>query len=264
MVSVSVLELKRAWQAVAAGEFADASSENTTVSHWRPKTPVLPVLGAHGQAGASTVALALATAAAPAWLVGCASSSTCGLVGAAATELGEFGAGWARGSRGDVVIDRFAHQLSRPSELPAPRDLDQSITQIVVDAGWEATQVLRAESWLSGLMSSGPVVVVTGATIPGFRRLESILGLLRTAEPVVAVIGPPLKRWPKVLSAALGARTREVIDAGRLVALPVFKSLQVAGLTPDPLPPALVTCGAEILRFFDVSEASVVSTEKEL
>jgi len=67
---VSVGELQRAWRAVQAGDFRDRSRPAPVAAVrrptgdrelWAPVEQVIPVVGCLGQAGASTVALALAT-----------------------------------------------------------------------------------------------------------------------------------------------------------------------------------------------------------
>ena len=74
MTVVSVAELRRAWQAVQDGRFRPGSTDLPrrrmharqagagAGAPWNPGVPVLPVLGCHGSAGATTVAAAVATA----------------------------------------------------------------------------------------------------------------------------------------------------------------------------------------------------------
>ena len=72
---VSVTELQRAWQAVRGGQFRRAAGETTRPApragapgrtsdvpgaRWWSDAPLLPVVGCHGGAGASTLAAAVA------------------------------------------------------------------------------------------------------------------------------------------------------------------------------------------------------------
>ena len=75
----SVAELRRAWDAVSQGRYANPEpiqpqpatsamavsaldGEEPSVLAWRPAEPLVVVVGAHAQAGASTVALAVTQA----------------------------------------------------------------------------------------------------------------------------------------------------------------------------------------------------------
>ena len=79
---VAIGELQRAWLAVQAGEFRGRASSRSRVRtehadpRWAPRERVLPVVGCHPQAGASTLAVAIATAAAPARVIECSSATT--------------------------------------------------------------------------------------------------------------------------------------------------------------------------------------------
>ncbi len=259
MTAVTVPELQRAWRALQAGDFVDPSSE--AVPEWTPDGPVVPVLGVQGQCGASTLALALATLLAPARVVECASGPVCGLAGASVRELGPRGQGWTRGLRDDVVIDRSHEIRLGATEVPPPADLDRPVGWTVVDIGWDPTHVLAGTSWLSALvLRSGLIVVVAEMSVPGLRRLENTLALLPDATAVAAVVGSPVKRWPKHVVGSAGSLTRQLIGEGRLIGVPVIGSLRLAGLTPEPLPPQLLSAAEQIVPL--VEQLSTIEREK--
>ena len=87
-----------------------------------PTEPVLPVLGCVSQAGASTLALAIATCASPARVLECAPASASGLAVAATAELGTTGNGWALGRREQVWIARTSGVLLGVGDVPWPDD----------------------------------------------------------------------------------------------------------------------------------------------
>ena len=117
---VAVDELKRAYLAVQAGTFRRHRHGTPPTAAWTPASPVLAVVGASSGSGASTVALALATAAGTTRLLECASTAAAGLTAAATAELGRDGAGWILGTRGPVRIERVADTLHGPHEVPHP------------------------------------------------------------------------------------------------------------------------------------------------
>ena len=250
-MTATVEELKRAWQAVEAGHFRTSRNPFTAAQDWAPPAgePVLPVVGAHGNAGASTLALALATVAAPARVVECASAARCGLVAAPTAELGDYDGNWSRGTRGDVLLERLTGVLLEPREVPAPSLPDRASRLTVIDISWDPAQVLAATSWLSAVLLQTPAVVVTAhATIPGLRHLENTLALLPEVDCVAAILGPGRRKWPKVLSHTFGPLTRAADRAQRLLTVPVVPALQVAGVDTSPLPVALLEAAEEILR----------------
>lgn len=246
MTGVTVAELRRAWHAVQAGNFTRGVSPVV----WRPDEPVLPVLGAHGQGGASTLALALASLSAPSRVVECAPAGASGLVAASTAEFGATDDGcWLRGTRGDVLVDRQARTAIDPLGVALPAVPDRAVSLTVVDVGWPPAQVLAGSSWLSGLVrGTGRVVVCAVATVPGLRRLEAGLALLPDLDCVAAVLGPPARRWPKPVAASVGSLTRRLLADDRLLAVPEIPQVRVAGVTADPLPRALLAAAEEVLR----------------
>lgn len=163
--AVSVDELRRAWAAVVAGDFRRPTQiapphrpgPTRTASPdmiWRPPLTerVLPVIGSVGSCGATTLAVALATAAyaqgCRTRVLECAGLTATGLAAASTAELGTVpGTGWIRGVRDlpdprsaraetgaggagraggaggagrGVVLDRVAAVLTRVDETPLP------------------------------------------------------------------------------------------------------------------------------------------------
>lgn len=262
MSEVTVPELQRAWRAIQAGQFTDPAG--TRQPEWTPTGPVLPVLGVHGQCGASTVALAVAAEWAPARVVECASGPACGLVGAPTTELGPCGAGWTRGLRGEVVIDHSHEIRLDATEVPLPAGLDRPAGMTVVDVGWDPTHVLSVTSWLSMLVSTSRcVVLVATVSVPSLRRLENTLAVIPASAVVAAVVGPPPKRWPRPVMGSAGAFTRRLIDADRLVTVPAVGSLRLAGVTTDPLPQPVLSAAGLIVRIVDQLSPTSTEAEKE-
>lgn len=264
MSPVTVLELQRAWRAIQTGQFSDAVRHRSEVGGWTPAEPVLPVLGAHGQCGASTVALALATVLAPARVVECASGPSCGLVGAPTTEIGDCGNGWTRGLRADVLVDRCREILLGATEVPLPAEVSHPVSRTVLDVAWDPTQVLSVSSWLSSWLLGSPcVVVVATVSVPSLRRLENTLSVLTEPVCLAAVVGPPLKRWPKTVTGTLGAQTRHLIETQRLVSVPTIASLRLAGITPEPLPKPLLAAAEDILLAAEELSSIPTQTKKD-
>jgi hypothetical protein len=225
------------------------------VPSWTPGRDerVLPVVRCAGAYGATTFALALATAAkTDARLVECSSATTSGLAAASTAELGTHPSGWVQGSRGDLLLQRTGLTLASLHDVPSPMPAEKS-TLTVLDAGWELGQVLNTPSWLAAQLSQAAcVVVVTCATVPGLRHLEGALALLDGTPTVVAVLGPPRKRWPKPVQHTAGALTRAADHAGRLVVIPWYPRLAVAGLDSTPLPAPLLDAAATVLEHVDL------------
>ena len=259
---VGVDELHRAWLAVQSGDFrrprptqrAVAPASLATAGEWTPAPEelVIPVVGASGSCGTTTVALALATSVqGRARVVECASASASGLAAASTAELGADDHGWVHGTRDHVQLCRADGFRAAPGTVPTPSPTDTPVVT-VVDFGSQLAQVLAGHGWLTSLLADAPtVVVVARATIPGLRRLESSLHLLEAERTVAAVLGPPHRRWPRTVAHTVGALTGALIDSGRLVEIPEDRTLAVHGLTPDPLPARLVTAGGVLLSHLE-------------
>lgn len=122
---VGVDELRRAWLAVQAGDFRHARPKQRAVAPASPGAAmewtsasdelVIPVVGSSGSCGATTVALALATAVkGTARVVECTSASLSGLAAASTAELGADGHGWVHGTRDHVQLSRADWSRATP------------------------------------------------------------------------------------------------------------------------------------------------------
>ena len=250
---VGVDELKRAYRAVQAGTFRRGHHSTHPSPRWSPSGPVLAVVGSCAGSGASTLALALGTAAGSARVVECASPTAAGLSAAATAELGRDPGGWVRGTRDTVLIERPADTLGGAHEVPHPSPSDDDAL-VVVDVAWELGTVLAGHGWLTDLLEDpGPVVVAAPATIPGLRRLDAALGMLDHAHPVVALIGPRRRGLPRPVSSALTALCRAHDLTGRIVYVPADTRLRTHGVDSTPLPPALLRAATELLDLTDLT-----------
>ena len=243
MTAHSVVELREAWRAIEAGEFArgprSVLTARSAATVWTPAPGerVVAVVGCAGGVGASTVALALATAAAmPARVVECCPPLASGFSAAANAELGTEGP-WRRGSRGDVLLER---PIIRDATVPVPTE--SGVEWTFVDTNWTALSGSRT-GWPESLVRTlDDIVLVTNATVPGLRRLESCAEIFGR-DAIGVVVGHAAKRWPrpvKVAAAGMPARVH-------LADLPLDSRLQVTGLTPDPLPAPLLKAAQNVL-----------------
>ncbi len=244
---VAVDELARAYRAAVNGEFRHLCSGG--VAHadaeWAPAPAelVVIVIGCHGGAGASTVALGLAISWVDARVVECCSAAASGLAAVASADLGATSNGWLQGSLGSVLIERRSDPIVSPSDCPAPSAGERRVT--IVDCGGDVAALVSGEGWLGDLVRREPVVVlVARPTVPGLRRLEAAAGLLGP-DRVVAVLVGVEKRWPRHVEQTLGTASRTLRATGRLLGLPHDPTLAVQGLTSDPLPaPILAGCSS--------------------
>ena len=258
--AVSVQELKRAWQAVQAGDFRShrgtppptAQRSTTPAEHsWEPDEAVLPVIGCAGSVGATTLALSLATAATAgaARVVECCTVTASGLAPASTAELGQHPTGWLQGTRGGVLLERTSDVYISPDEVPHPTVATPPVGLTVLDVAWELGQLLASPSWLSDqLLQAEHVVAVTTATIPGLRRLEGALALLEGTPVIGAVLGPPRRKWPRGLQHSLGALSRQLDQRGAMHLIPLDRTLAVRGLDSEPLPGPLLTAADNLLH----------------
>jgi hypothetical protein len=141
-------------------------------------------------------------------------------------------------------IDRPVEPLAQLEDLPAPRPIDAPQDRpavTIVDAGWPTRDVLSADSWLTGLVSTATVVVACRATVPGVRHTEQVLVGLPARAELVAALGPA--RWPGVVRASCGSQMRALRTGNQVVAMPPDRQLETAGLTATPLPRRLTAAG---------------------
>jgi len=237
-MSVSIAEVKRAVQALQTGQFRTSASARLPNPASRPDdATVVCVAGCLGQAGCTTVALAIASSAqSPARLVECCPGSRSGLAAAAQSELGEHH-GWLVGARGEVRLERPATDSDRmPALLAATLPLTVLDLGLAAIPGWAAP-------------GNATIVLVTRLSVPGLRRLEGKLAHLDEAAPLLlAVTGRPVARWPRSVRHAIGPRTQQLIDADRIVAVPGDPRLAMTGLTASPLTAALLKTGNQLLH----------------
>jgi len=244
---VSVGELQRAWWALQRGDYRHAASGHRVV-RGAAERQVL-VVGAAGQAGASTLALALAEASAASRLVDCAPTAASGLVGVCDRELGRLPSGWWRGLRGDLLVERSPlHNAASADACPSAELLPEGTS--VIDAGFDVSSVAAGEGWLGDMLrdQSVPVVVVARCTVPGLRRLAGALdvALLPGRDVRVAVVGPPPRRWPRSMAAPPSVAA--LADQGRLVYVPLLDALAMNGLGVDPLPAPLLGAAKALIE----------------
>ena len=255
---VSVPELQRAWRAVQAGKFRQESPAAAAKADAVPNSPtwapgnaeqVLPVVGCAGASGASTIALALASAAGGSARILECRGTTSGLAAASTAELGPHPSGWRRGIRGDVLLERAGGLLTRVDEVPLPSVPDRPLALTVLDVGWDLRHVLHVPSWIGEqVKTAGVVVVVTRATIPGLLHLETTLSLLGQIRAVAAMLGSPCRRWSKAVWQSSGPMTKALDDSGRLIVIPHDSRLAAVGLDSRPLPRQLLEAAHAILE----------------
>lgn len=248
-----------------------------------PRERVLPVIGAAGSVGCSTVVLALITALAESVteaqgagarcgrIVECCSASTSGLVAASSAELGCDDSGWVSGTRGPVLLHRVGAVLVCPGQVPVPAplrgeghptegqpsvgtvsDINADETVTLIDTGWEVGQLMADAGWLGDLVRRATVVlVVARPTIPGFRRLEAALELLeagREVSTLIALVGGRRQRWAKGVEHSAGPRTRAALREDRIHEIPEDRDLVVAGLSSGALPRGLIVAAGPLLH----------------
>ena len=252
---VTVTELQAALHAAWAGEFRTQrrTATRTRTSHREAGRTlsglVVMVVGCHGGAGASTLALAVAEAARGCGrsvrLLDCASPERSGLTTAVDAELGVDGSGWRQGRRSGLPIDRVCDALASATEVPAPPDEPLGHVEVtVVDTAWGVSDILAGDCWLAQVSSSAVVVLVARATIPALRQLEQALGTC-PGDPVVAFLAPT--RRDRSVHATAGRLLKAAESAGRVVRVPSDRHLSVAGISCAPLPKAVAAAGRQIV-----------------
>lgn len=242
--AVSVEDLRRAYHAVVAGQFGGRAHEparpGPSLEGWVPAAgeQVVLVVCATSGAGASTVALALASCAGDARVVECCTVASSGLAAASTAEMGVTADGWVQGTRDQVLLERRGERVASLEAMPVPSQATKALT--VLDCPADVDLLLASTGWLGTLARCLPVVaVVSRPTLPGFRRLEAAIGLLGRDRVHAILIGGP-RRWPRQLEQNLGPNSRALRTEGRLSSLPHDPRLAVEGISTDPLPASLL------------------------
>lgn len=263
---VGVDELKRAWTAVASGDFRaprpggaarGVRSREPSGDAWTPAEGehTIAVLGCAGSAGTSTLALAIGlAAAAPVRVVETCSVSASGLAAASTAELGVDPTGWRQGKRDHVLLERGTEILTSVDQVPVPVPAATGEREqlTILDIGWEVGHLLATDCWLTtAVRDADQLVLATTATVPGMRRLESTLELLsahwQPEQIRVAVRGPRRKKWPRPVEHCAGPTVRRALSGDRHVEIPDVRELTALGLDSRPVPPALVTAARQLL-----------------
>lgn len=262
---VGVDELKRAWQALNAGEFRTGPGAGkgrprgrgaAAEDNWSPADGehTIAVIGSAGSVGASTVALATGlAAAAPVRVIECCSVTASGLAAASTAELGLHPTDWRQGKRDHVLLERASEVLAGVDEVPLPTDAEHDTQLTILDIGWEAGQLLATDCWLAeAVRTADQVVLVTTATVPGMRRAGVVMDLLaghwQPEQITLAIRGPRRKKWPRGLEHAGGPAVRRALDADRCVEIPEDRELAVNGLDSRPVPAPLISAARQLLE----------------
>jgi hypothetical protein len=228
------------------------------------------VRAAHAGSGASTVALAVADAAAvggrSTHLIEFVTPNRSGLLGVATAELGlDATQRWRYGTRGKVTVSRRADSNDLGGAAwPSPiREGAEAGEVTILDVGatggddpGAAGDDPSAGAPNRGDESVGPITVVAfRVTVPGVRHAEHVLRRL-TGTVVLAAVGPA--SWPgevKTTSGPLLARQRV---AGHLITVPLDRRLEVTGLHAGPLPKSVAAAGRDLLAVLDAARRSGV------
>jgi hypothetical protein len=237
---------------------------------------LLPVLGAHPQAGASGVALAVADAAAAAGrrvlLVDCADPARSGLAGVCGVEgrsvRGERGAAirlaTRRLPRGVVAVRRLVGTgvPMRPEQVPSValwvRADANAFDLTVVDVGWDVWALTAPDAatgpltWAAGSASRTFPVVVLRPTAASAALAEGVLARYRDgvrqsglAEPhCLAVVGGG--SWPAPVRAVMGLQLARL--ARRALFVPESSEAALHGWTTDPAPTGSIRAAAALLK----------------
>ncbi len=252
---LSVAELQGALRAVRT------TTPMTTCRNRQPRPPLptpcrvgpwVAVLGAHGGAGASTVALALADAAAAhgdvVRLVSCAVPSRSRMLAVTTVELGISHDGhWRSGRRGaHLSVDRFSGSRLDSASRPTVDSTGHAGSFTVVDVDSSADSPGH-DGWLS---LAAAAVLVFRVTVPGVRQAELFLAdLEQTVRPGCLVLGAAVgpRRWPGLVASSAGPLLQRRRSDGLVLAFPVDQQLEVTGLTSSPLPKAVLRAGQALL-----------------
>jgi hypothetical protein len=237
---------------------------------------VLPVLGAHPQAGTSGVALAVADAAAAAGrrvlLIDCADPARSGLAGVCAVEgrsvRNERGVAVRLASRrlpkGVVEVRRpvGTGEPIRPEQVPSIASWvtadANGFDLTVVDIGWDVWALTAPDApsgplaWATGPAARTFPVFVLRPTAASVALAEGVLtryhdGVRRfgLAEPhCLAVVGGT--SWPPRTRAVMGLHLARM--ARRTMFVPTSSDAAVNGWTTEPAPTSSIRAGAALLK----------------
>ncbi len=261
---VGVDELKRAWQALSAGEFRTGPGAGkgprgrgtAAEDDWTPADGEhsIAMIGAAGSVGTSTVALATGlAAAAPVRVIECCSVTASGLAAASTAELGLHPTDWRQGKRDHVLLERVSEVLAGVDEVPLPTEAQNETQLTILDIGWEAGQLLATDCWLAeAVRAADQIVLVTTATVPGMRRagvaMDLLAGYWQPEQIALAVRGPRRKKWPRGLEHAGGPAVRRALVTDRGVEIPEDRELAVNGLDSRPVPAPLISAARQLLE----------------
>jgi hypothetical protein len=247
---------------------------------------VIPVLAAHGGAGASTCALALADAADGAGLrvllIDTADPARSGLAAACDVEsVATRGVSNRRGvqvsRRRGIDCRRVAagqQRLCLPGDVPDllawTERLDGVYDVTIVDVAWDAWRTwghpsAPAAAWLSGADQSTAPVVVLRPTRRGLTQLEGVLDQASKAHaegetaPVSTLVTVGSSPWPPDVVASASPAARGLLACA--FTLPWDVDLERYGLTSAPSPPALQ--GAALLVLAELGVAVVAPRASE-
>lgn len=224
---------------------------------------IVVVLGAHGGAGASTTALAIAEALAArvpgTRLVDCADPPRSDSAAATTIELGIAPTGWRTGRRmlprSELSIDRLARRDPRPPGGSPVLPRTEGV--LVMDVGRTAWELLPTAEWEEFIPAGSTLVLVCRTAAPGIRSAERVLAEIDqtgSGRPVwVAMVGSGQRS--RAVEAAMGSQLRAVRRDGRTVSVPFSRRLAVRGVTNEPLPKA-VAAGANALAALLISDRS--------
>ena len=192
----------------------------------------ITVMGDHPWAGASTVALAVATVASthgPVVLRDEHTRDRSGLLAVSHRDLGVRPDGALVGQRGPLEV----HTAS--TAIP-----DHGGSGMAVRDAGVATGPITGDA--------GPVVLVCRAAIPGFQASEVALSRLAVQPYDVVLAAVGTRRVPGVVRGSAGPAVNALYAARRVVCVDHDRRLAVEGLDERPLPTSVLASARRILR----------------
>ena len=232
--------------------------------------PLVRVTAANSGAGASTVVLAIAEAAAATGatvrIIDAASPVWSGLAAASTVGLGTH-AGWHRGRRGTRIwIDTLTEPATCVGDVPEPwpalppahtptsqdtgKDPCPAPDLVVLDLGWHPRELVDSTCWLTTTSVDLDIVVVTLAPT-SLRQTEHLLShsdLFSCSQRwTVAVTNRARRRTEVGLRQALGPHLSRMRQEGRLVTFPEVSSRGRTDPAQQSLPKPLLLAAARVL-----------------